>query len=206
MQHLHPEPLYMRLANSLRGQIVEGTYKSGERLPRQHDLAREQGVAFNTLKKALDILENEGYVVRKLGQGTYAGLPQNYLLNALVVDDDQSIRRLLTESLEDNGWHCVAVESGELALDMFREHRFDVIFLDLIMPGLNGAETLREIRALDPEANVVIITAYPDSRIMADALQVGPFAVMKKPFTLDELNVVLMHVANVSRTTGSRTG
>ena len=194
----------MKLANSLKDKIVEGTYQSGERLPRQHDLAKEQGVAFNTLKKALDLLEDEGYVVRKVGQGTYAGLPENYLLTALVVDDEESMRSLLATALVDSGWHCTAVESGKLALDRFREQRFDVVFLDLVMPGLNGAETLREIRALDPEAVVVIITGYPDSAIMADALQVGPFAVMKKPFTLDELGVVLVHVANRSQMAGIR--
>jgi CheY-like chemotaxis protein len=204
MQGLYTEPLYMRLANSLKDKIVAGTYQRGERLPRQHDLAKEQGVAFNTLRKALDLLEGEGYVVRKVGQGTYARLPQNYLLTALVVDDEESIRSLLTTALVDSGWHCVAVESGELALDEFREQRFDVIFLDLIMPGLNGAETLREIRALDPEAAVVVITGYPDSAIMAEALQVGPFAVMRKPFTIVELGVVLVHVANRSQTAGSR--
>jgi CheY-like chemotaxis protein len=204
MQHLHSEPLYMRLANSLKGKIVEGTYTSGERLPRQHDLAKEQGVAFNTLRKALALLEDEGFVVRKVGQGTYAGLPKNYLLTALVVDDDESMRRLLSVALADNSWHCTTAESGEVAMERYKEQRFDLVFLDLVMPGLNGAETLREIRSLNPEAAVVIITGYPDSAIMAEALQVGPFAVMRKPFTLDEFSMVLEHVTNRSQTAGKQ--
>lgn len=76
----HPEEnlglRYVIVANRLRHSIQTGVYSPGERLPQQHDLAREQNVAFNTLKAALDILEREGYVVRKVGVGTYASLPE----------------------------------------------------------------------------------------------------------------------------------
>ena len=78
-----------------------------------------------------------------------------------------------------------------MALEKLKAQRFDVIFLDLAMPGMNGAETFREIRRAHPAAKVVIITADPNSDLMAKALDVGPFAVMRKPFTLDELRVVL---------------
>jgi CheY-like chemotaxis protein len=76
-------------------------------------------------------------------------------------------------------------------LEQLQGQHFNLVFLDLLMPGMNGAETFREIRQIDPVANVVIITAYPDSALMSEALQVGPFAVMRKPFSLEELRVVL---------------
>jgi len=66
---------YELVANALRYQIQEGVYRPGDRLPQQHELARMHNVSFNTLKSALDILEKEGYVVRKVGVGTYASLP-----------------------------------------------------------------------------------------------------------------------------------
>ncbi len=195
---------YIRLANTIRQRITDGVHQPGERLPRQHDMAKEHGVAFGTLKKALVILGNEGYVVCKQGMGTYAALPRNHMPTALVVDDDEGVRRFMASALEDMGWRSVVVESGELALGQLKESRFDTIFLDLVMPGLNGAETFRRIREKDPAVRVVIITGYPDSAILMKALKSGPFVVMQKPLILEELRMVLSQVATGSDTTTSR--
>ena len=186
---------YLRVASALRKKMQDGVYQPGERLPRQHDLARDHNVAFNTLKQALDLLEREGYVVRRVGQGTYAALPVDHTPTALVVDDDANIRELLARALATHGWRSAVAPGGEAALEQLQGRRFELIFLDLLLPGMNGAEVFREIRQIDPMANVVIITAYPDSALMAEALQVGPFAVMRKPFSLEELRVVLSHGA-----------
>ena len=59
------------------------------------------------------------------------------------------------------------------------------------MPEMNGAETFRELRKRDPAANVVIVTGYADSDTVQDALLSGPFALMRKPFTLDDLRLML---------------
>jgi len=182
---------YLRVANALRKKMQDGVYHPGEQLPKQHDLARDHNVSFNTLKQALDLLEREGYVVRKVGQGTYAALPMDHTPIALVVDDDANIRELLARALASQGWRSALAPGGEAALEQLQGQRFNLIFLDLLMPGMNGAEAFREIRQIDPVANVVIITAYPDSALMSEALQVGPFAVVRKPFRLEELRVVL---------------
>ena len=186
---------YISVANALRQKIVDGLYQPGERMQPQHDLAREHNVSFITLKRALDVLEEQGYVVRKIGQGTYASLPENVAPTALIIDDDSIIREFFSSALPEFGWDTVVAETGEAGLEVFGAQRFDMVFLDLVMPGMNGAETFREIRKLAPDAYVVIITGYPDSTIMAEALEIGPFAVMKKPFSLEELGVVLGCVA-----------
>ncbi|MEE8158149.1 MAG: response regulator [Dehalococcoidia bacterium] len=182
---------HQRVANEIRIKVLNGDYKTGERLPRQHDLAKDHNVAYNTLKKALDILEAEGYLVRRNGQGTYAILPEDLMPFALVVDDDESVRRLFVRSLEDNLWRSVVVASGQEALECLNRHRFDLIFLDLAMPAMTGPQVFREIRDLDNSTNVVIITAYPESNLMSEALDVGPFALMKKPFSQDEIRSLL---------------
>ena len=110
---------YLEVAEALRQKIIGGVYNSGQRLPRQHDLARELGVAFGTLKKALDILGNEGYLIRKAGRGTYATFPERNTPVALVVDDDEGIRYIFAKSLPECGWECVTAESGSKALEMF---------------------------------------------------------------------------------------
>ena len=66
---------YVRVADAIRSQVLSGRYRPGEQLRPQHEFARELGVAFTTLKKALDLLTDEGYVVRRVGFGTYASLP-----------------------------------------------------------------------------------------------------------------------------------
>lgn len=182
---------YRIVADSLRKKIDKGLYAPGQCLPRQHDLARQHGVSFVTLRSALDILEQEGYVVRKPGQGTYAKIPEEHHPKALVVDDDQAVRRLFTRVLSNSGWECVSVGSGEEALVQLKVQRFDLVFLDLIMAGMNGADTIREIRKVDPEAPVVIVTAYPESALMAEVLEAGPLTVIRKPFAVEELETVL---------------
>ena len=193
---------YLTVANSLRQKIRQGTYGPGDRLPKQHELAREHNVSFSTLKYALDILDQEGYLLRKAGQGTYATVPEDRNPMGLVVDDEEGIRGFLARALDTCGWAATAVQSGEMAIEKWNERRFDLTFLDLVMPGMNGAQTFREIQEVDPQANVVIITAYPHSDLMAEALEVGPFAVMRKPFTLDEIRMVLDRV--VIRSTRGR--
>ncbi len=189
---------YIRVANALRQKIVEGEYQPGELLPRQHDLASDFDVAYATLKRALDILEDEGYLVRKVGQGTYAALPEVHKPVALVVDDDDGVRQGLMAALNQLGWDTVPAESGEVGLEKYREGKYDLVFLDLMMPGMNGAETFGEVRKIDSMANVVITTGYPDSAIMADALKVGTFSVMMKPFGVADIQAVIDRVAVAS--------
>ncbi len=182
---------YIAVADAIRQQILDGIYLPGDRLPHQHDLAKQHNVAFNTLKQALDLLSSEGYIVRKVAQGTYAALPEPQIPTALVVDDDREIRVLLSRVLEDYQWKATAVDSGETALATLEDRSFDLIFLDLMMAGMNGAQTFQEIRKNDESVQVVIITGYPDSELMAAAMEIGPFAVMLKPFSLKQLRSFL---------------
>ncbi|MSQ22843.1 MAG: response regulator [Dehalococcoidia bacterium] len=190
---------YVAVANTLREHILQGRYQPGERMPGQHDMAKANGVSFATLKSALDVLEEEGYVRRKAGEGTYVTLREKWAPLALVVDDDSGFREFFKEALTSSGWRSLDTDSGVGALGLLAKHSFAVIFLDMIMPEMNGAETFREVRRVAPDVEVVIVTGYPDSSIMSDALQVGPFAVMRKPFTLDQLDRVLSRVQAVSR-------
>ena len=67
---------YGGVAEAIRSQVLSGHYQPGQQLLPQHELAREHGVSFTTLKKALDVLTEEGYVARRVGVGTYASLPR----------------------------------------------------------------------------------------------------------------------------------
>jgi excisionase family DNA binding protein len=108
-------------------------------------------------------------------------------LHILIVDDDPIIRQLFTKSLEGLGYKPTASANGVEALEFVTKKRFDLIFLDLLMPGIDGAELFGRIRQLDKQIPVVIITGYPHSEVMKRAMAYGPFTVMDKPFTVDDI-------------------
>jgi len=105
----------------------------------------------------------------------------------LIVDDDSIIRQLFTQSLEGLGYKLTTSANGVEALEFVTKKRFDLIFLDLLMPGIDGAELFGRIRQIDKQIPVVIITGYPDSEVMKRAIAYGPFMVMDKPFTVDDI-------------------
>lgn len=80
--------------------------------------------------------------------------------NILVIDDDEQVRLAFVLALEDEGFDLDTVESGEKGLEKIKGRKYNLIFLDLKMPGLNGVETLRELRKLDKEVPVYIVTAF----------------------------------------------
>jgi len=102
--------------------------------------------------------------------------------NILVVDDEEVIRQLFEETLEELGHRVITAGNAASALKVVKEQDLDLVFLDLKMPGMDGAELFRQIKAEKPKLPVAIITGYPDSDMMARALAQGPFGVMNKPF------------------------
>jgi two-component system response regulator (stage 0 sporulation protein F) len=100
----------------------------------------------------------------------------------LVIDDDEPIRKLFKETLEKNNYHVLTVDSGSQALKLVHSWNFDLIFLDLKMPVMDGVETFRKIRRIDKNIPVVIITGYTAGEMLKKALKQAPFGVMKKPF------------------------
>ena len=101
--------------------------------------------------------------------------------NILVIDDEDVIRALFKETLEELGHKVVAVETASEGLELIRQRDFDLVFLDLKMPGMDGAELLRQLKTIKPELPVIIVTGYPEGDLMARALTYAPFGVMKKP-------------------------
>jgi DNA-binding NtrC family response regulator len=112
-------------------------------------------------------------------------------LRVLVVDDERPTRLLLEKELPRAGYAVTSAESGEGALEQVRVKDFDVILLDLKMPGIGGMEVLRRIRESGAEAEVVILTGHPDVDSAITAMKLGAYDYLTKPFKLIELEEVL---------------
>ena len=104
----------------------------------------------------------------------------------LVVDDEQQIRRSLQVNLERSGYAVETVESGEGALNSFRNRRPDVVILDLIMPGMGGVAVVRRIRE-SSTVPIIVLSAMGEESRKVEALELGADDYMTKPFGMDEL-------------------
>jgi len=111
--------------------------------------------------------------------------------NILVVDDIRSIRLTLGGILEDEGYNVVTVENGYQAIEAVRRSHFDAIFMDIKMPGINGVQTFREIKKIDPEAVVIMMTAYSVEELVEQALKEGAYAIIYKPFDMDKIIAII---------------
>ncbi|WP_337287488.1 sigma-54 dependent transcriptional regulator [Candidatus Methylomirabilis sp.] len=118
---------------------------------------------------------------------------------ALVVDDERPIRLLMEKELPRAGYTVTCVGSGEEALGQLRAREFDVVLLDLKMPGIGGMETLRRIRGSGTTAEIVILTGHPDVESAINAMKLGAYDYLTKPFKLSELEEVLRRAAERKR-------
>lgn len=105
----------------------------------------------------------------------------------LVVDDDRELRETICEILVDAGFIVAAAGSGEEALDILQGQSYDVVLLDMIMPGLGGQEILPLLKRQAPRARVIMITAFATVENAVAAMRRGADDYLTKPFKVDEL-------------------
>jgi excisionase family DNA binding protein len=105
----------------------------------------------------------------------------------LVVDDEARVRSFLEDLLALEGHEVVTASDGSEALPLLREKKADLVFLDLKMPRMNGPETLRGIREEFGPLPVIILTAYPESELVSEALPHSPVMLLSKPATPDQI-------------------
>ncbi len=105
----------------------------------------------------------------------------------LVVDDEKIFRESLFHWFEEEGFNVTPVDSGEEALKVYDVDRFDIILLDIKMPGMSGLELLAKIKQIDPHATVIMITAFASVSTAIQALKEGAYDYVTKPVDPDEL-------------------
>src|SRR5919205_175756 len=109
----------------------------------------------------------------------------------LVIDDEEIMREILETLLTREGYEVRLAASGQEGLDLARAVPFDAAIVDIMMPGLNGIETLDELKRIDEDLAVLIITAYASVESAISAMKSGAFDYISKPFKNEEVLVVV---------------
>ena len=113
----------------------------------------------------------------------------------LVIDDQVGIRALLAEVFNVFGYEVIEAGNGSEGLEVMDKSQPDIILLDMKMPGLSGIETLRLIRARNHHVPIILVTAYQENDMMAEADKLGVTARLVKPFDIEELQRIVRHVS-----------
>ncbi|MHA1829552.1 MAG: response regulator [Candidatus Heimdallarchaeaceae archaeon] len=112
-------------------------------------------------------------------------------LPILIVDDDLNMTVTLKDILEEKGFNVDIANDGFKAIEMIRRIKYDLAFMDIKMPEINGVETFKRIKQLSPSTKVVMMTAYSLEELIKEALDEGAYAILYKPFDLNKvLNLV----------------
>ncbi|MBI5524891.1 MAG: response regulator [Deltaproteobacteria bacterium] len=109
----------------------------------------------------------------------------------MVVDDEPMVCRILEKILGEEGHNVVAATSGEQALALAAEARPDIVLLDIVMPGMDGVATLRELRRRGHHGPVVMLTAHGTVETAREAMNLGAYDYVTKPFNLNFLKSVI---------------
>jgi len=105
----------------------------------------------------------------------------------LLVDDNEDFLDSTKDVLDDEGYDVVTATSGEEAIELAGTQTFDVILMDIKMPGMNGVESFIEMKRRNPKVKVIMVTAYSVEDLIRQALNEGVFAVLSKPLDIDGL-------------------
>lgn len=123
-----------------------------------------------------------------------------YKHRVLVVDDEKRIRDGCHKMLTGEGFDVARADTGDVGLKMIAEEHFDIILLDLMMPGISGFDVLEEVKTMHPDTVIIVITGYATLEHSIEAMKKGAFDFIPKPFSPKELRLVISKALEHIRT------
>ncbi len=115
----------------------------------------------------------------------------------LVVDDDESLRRIIEYNVSEEGYDVIATDNGLSALEIFKKEEIDLVITDLQMPDMGGIELIKQLRAISPNALVIVITAFGTVDTAVESMKLGAFEYITKPFNREELKIIVKKALEV---------
>ena len=129
--------------------------------------------------------------------GTNGKRNEDMMKRVLVVDDDEGVRKMLCAYLLEQGFHAADAGSGPLALALFPLFHPKIVLLDICMPGMDGLEVLSQMKQLDPEVCVIMLTGMAGRTIAQQAMCLGADDYLTKPLGLELVKDRLMMVSEL---------
>ncbi len=117
----------------------------------------------------------------------------------LVIDDDPSVRNILEEFLKMKGFEVSVVADGEMGVELIQEKKIDLYLVDLVLPGMSGMEVLKKISSLNLTVPAIVITGFGAIETAVEAIKLGAFDYITKPFVLEELFLVVQRALDFSK-------
>src|SRR5579863_7139952 len=112
----------------------------------------------------------------------------------LVIDDDRDHAESIADILSMRGHVVDAAFSGEQGVDMFKQHGFDIVVMDVKLPGMSGVEAFFEFKKIRPGARVMMMTGFSLEQLITQAIENGALGVLRKPFAIQDLLHVLERI------------
>ncbi|MBI5739634.1 MAG: sigma-54-dependent Fis family transcriptional regulator [Nitrospirae bacterium] len=117
----------------------------------------------------------------------------------LVIDDESSIREMLKDFLSSKGFDVETAADGESGLNLLKSEKFNLLLLDLMMPGINGLDVLREVNSEKIDISSIMITAHASVPTAVEAMKLGAFDYITKPFVLEDVYMAIKRALDISR-------
>ena len=109
----------------------------------------------------------------------------------LIIDDEENIRKYLGRALAKDGFDVFTAEYGKEGLNLLVRKHIDIVLLDLNLPDINGLDVLKEIKGVDVQSVIIIITAYGDITSAVEAMRLGAYDYLTKPFDIEDIKIVI---------------
>jgi DNA-binding NtrC family response regulator len=116
---------------------------------------------------------------------------EDFLPSILVVEDKGAMQQMLSATLANEGYEVDVASNGQEGINRAREKRYDLVLTDLKLPGADGLRVLSEVKESDPEASVIVMTAYGTVENAVQAIKLGAFDFLTKPFDTDRLSILI---------------